>query len=208
MTSSGSGPAASAYSLASKRLHWLTVVLVVLAWTSGTFGDDIPAGAAAGAVWIAHFAVGLAVLAVVAARISRREKIPPPPPRVTRFGSWLIAATDPVGRPAQLLLYALLVVVPLLGVVILISRGHTLPQTGIPAIPWPPNATVLRDLVWLHGLAANLLVALILFHVAAVLLHHFAFGDRTLARMLPEADAPEDRDRAGDAGSRPGEKHR
>lgn len=192
MTSSG--PAASSYSVASKRLHWLTVVLVVAAWTSGTFADNISTGATRNSVWVAHFAIGLTILAVVAARIARRDRNSPPPP-VTRFGSFLIAATDPVGRPMQILLYALLVVVPLLGVVMLIARGHTLPQPSAPAIPWPPDEAVLRTLAWLHAVLAHLLATLVLLHLTAALLHHFVFGDRTLARMLPQTPEEDGDDR-------------
>ena len=34
------------YGLAPRFLHWLTVILVLVAWTLGTFGDDLPKGAA------------------------------------------------------------------------------------------------------------------------------------------------------------------
>ena len=34
------------YASVPRFLHWLTVILVIVAWTLGTFGDDLPKGAA------------------------------------------------------------------------------------------------------------------------------------------------------------------
>ena len=35
-----------AYGAAAQALHWATVLLVILAWTLGTFDDALPKGAA------------------------------------------------------------------------------------------------------------------------------------------------------------------
>jgi cytochrome b561 len=71
------------YGAAVQLLHWATVLLVIVAWLLGTFGDDLPRGAARSTGLFIHMSAGLAVLAIVAVRLLWRMADVPPPPEKT-----------------------------------------------------------------------------------------------------------------------------
>ena len=68
------------YGAIARAFHWLTVVLVLLAWTLGTFGDVFPKGAARTAGLMVHISAGLTILAVLLARLLWRLVDRPPAP--------------------------------------------------------------------------------------------------------------------------------
>src|SRR4051812_14807244 len=57
------------YGMMPRFLHWMTVVLVVLAWTLGTFGDDLPKGPARATGLFVHMSAGLLVLGALVMRL-------------------------------------------------------------------------------------------------------------------------------------------
>ena len=54
----------------------------------------------------------------------------------------------------------------------------------IPALAAPDKA-LSEQVLWVHGLAAYILLGLVAMHIAAALYHYFIRGDGVLARMLP-----------------------
>ncbi|MFB9261935.1 cytochrome b [Bradyrhizobium erythrophlei] len=185
-------PTSDAYGAIAKTFHWAMVLLVVVAWASGTFGDGLSQGAGQDNCLRAHVWIGLTVLALAAVRITWRIANPPPKVVPTEFGRWLIEWTDPASRTMHYVLYVLLVVVPAFGIALLFARGHPLPLFGLAEIrsPWPADKASARNLETAHEILANLLVILALFHMLAALLHHWVFGDNTLKRMLPHSRNP------------------
>jgi cytochrome b561 len=174
---------ADRYGAVAQALHWLTVALVAVAWLLGTFGDDLPKGAARATGLFVHISAGLAILAVLVVRLLWRLGDPPPPPESTILGAWL----DHVARFAHYALYILLVAVPLTGIVVQFARGDALPLFGLfdIASPWTADRPFARSVKEIHELLAHSLVILAGVHAAAALVHHWALRDRTLARMLP-----------------------
>jgi cytochrome b561 len=138
-------------------LHWTTALLVVVAWLLGTFGDDLPKGAARDAGLFIHISAGLAVLAIIAVRVLWR-------------------LIDP-----------LLVAVPIVGIATQFARGHALPLFGLGEIasPWAADRAFAHSVKEVHEVLANVLLAIAGVHAAAALAHHWIFRDRTLRRMLP-----------------------
>jgi cytochrome b561 len=126
------------YGTVPRFLHWMTVILVVVAWTLGAFGDDLPRGAARATGHFAHVSAGLLVLAALIARLAWRVAEPPPPLQPNEFGRWLGAFADPAARLAHFTLYALLVAFPVIGVLAQFADGQALPLFGIGEIasPW------------------------------------------------------------------------
>src|SRR5262245_7203671 len=114
------------YGAIAQFLHWITVLLVVMAWTLGIVGDELPKGAARAAGLFVHMSAGLAILIVLTGRLLWRLA-DPPPPECTAFGAWL----DRVGRLAHCGLYALLVAAPLAGIVVQFARCPPLTSFGI-----------------------------------------------------------------------------
>ena len=84
-------------------------------------------------------------------------------------------------------LYALLVAVPFLGIIVQLKRGNDLPVFGLWNFvsPWPADRATARSVLEVHELLADTLLILAGLHATAALIHHYAFGDRTLTRMLP-----------------------
>jgi cytochrome b561 len=84
-------------------------------------------------------------------------------------------------------LYALLLVVPILGLIVHLKRGHALPVFGFFEFssPWPTDRPLARSILTVHYYLANTLIVLAGFHACAALVHHRLWRDRTLVRMLP-----------------------
>lgn len=84
-------------------------------------------------------------------------------------------------------LYALLIAVPVIGIVLQFARGEALPLFGLMEItsPWQKDRAFAHNVKELHEIAAHGLVVLAGLHGGAALAHHWIFRDRTLVRMLP-----------------------
>ena len=175
------------YGPVPRVLHWLTVILVIGAWTLGTFGDDLPKGAARDTALFVHISAGLLILLALALRLSWRAAEPPPRTEPNEFGRWLGAFADPAARVAHYTLYALLIAVPIAGIVAQFARGNALPLFGIAEIPspWIRDRAFAHNVTEVHEILAHALVIVAGFHAVAALIHHFVFRDNTLIRMLP-----------------------
>jgi cytochrome b561 len=171
------------YGLIPQVLHWAVVVAVTLAWALGTFDDVFPKGPARAAALFVHISAGLAVIAFVVVRLLWRIADPPPRPEETPLGTWV----DRAGQLAHYALYALLIAVPVVGIVVHFARGDALPLFGLADIPspWLANRAFARTAKEVHEVLANALVILASLHAAAAFVHHWIFRDRTLTRMWP-----------------------
>jgi cytochrome b561 len=129
-------------------LHWVVVVLVVGAWLTGQFGDEVPRGAAREAGLFAHVSLGLAVVVFVIARLFWRLSDPPPALEPSPLGAW-------GGRASQAmhyLIYVALIAVPIAGIVVQFARGHALPIFGLFEIasPWSADRAFAHDAKEVH----------------------------------------------------------
>ena len=112
-----------AYGAAAQALHWATVLLVILAWTLGTFDDALPKGAAHAAGLFVHISAGLVIPALLILRLLLRVVDPPPALEPTRLGKW----AEVTARLAHYSMYALLIAVPVTGILAQFARGNPLP---------------------------------------------------------------------------------
>jgi cytochrome b561 len=175
----------SRYGALPQLIHWLTALFVIAGWLLGTFMDDIPKGPPRAFGLLTHMTLGQCVFAFVIVRLIWRYTNPPPPPEQTRYGKLLeIGATL-----SHYALYALLLAVPILGVVVQLKRSNPLPIFGFGefASPWPADRATARTILGIHEFCADALLILAGAHAVAALVHHYAFRDRTLVRMLPGA---------------------
>jgi cytochrome b561 len=106
----------------------------------------------------------------------------PVPALATKLGQRI----ETLARIMQWLLYALMIAVPIAGVVLEFARGQPLPLFGLGEIasPWPRDRDFARSVREVHETLASTLLALAALHAAAALFHHFVLKDRTLLRML------------------------
>jgi cytochrome b561 len=168
---------AARYDNGTIALHWLTVVLVLGLWLVGTFLEDlVPKGALRSGIWSAHFDLGFVLTALVVALLVWR-----------RAGGRRLPVEDPgplhrLAKATHAALYALLLVIVGLGIANAFVRGVSLGPVSLPQLGDPGWR---RPLTHWHGFAANLLMALALFHAAAALVHHYLWHDAVLRRMLP-----------------------
>ena len=184
-------------------LHWLVGILVVLNLYIGKFvfsSRDYPDLAAA-----LHMAAGIAVLVLIIVRFVVRLRSARPAEATT--GSQL---ADVLAKAVHYGLYIMLLVVTIVGLTFALQSGR-LERTFLggeagPAVPPPagaPSAKIVAPglpggrpgfqggpppggvfvLRAVHGLSANILLLLIVLHIAAALYHQFIRKDNLIARM-------------------------
>jgi cytochrome b561 len=171
------------YGAIPQATHWLTVILVAVAWALGLFGDDLPNGAQRAAGLFVHISAGLAVMVLLVFRLAWNLANRPPDAEPTGLGVWV----DRLGRGAHYLLYGLLIAVPIAGIVLQFARGDAVSIFGIADIssPWVRDRAFARSVKEVHEILAHTLMIVAGLHAAAALFHHWVLRDRTLARMLP-----------------------
>ncbi|MDP3262074.1 MAG: cytochrome b/b6 domain-containing protein [Tabrizicola sp.] len=148
------------YSGIQIALHWLIAILIVTAWFTGEGAEEamevVEEGGVAG--FVPHVAVGLSILALVVVRVLvRLSRGAPPAPGAP--GSLSVLAADWGHR----LIYLLMIAVPLGGVSVFFL--------GL-------------DVGEIHGLAANLLMLVVLGHALMALYHQYILKDGLLRRMM------------------------
>lgn len=164
-------------------LHWVTAILVLILWLIGTFLEELlPKGTLRSAVWSAHVDLGLilaaAIVALMAWRKTRGRQLPIEDPGPLHL---LAPATHAV-------LYGLVVTIAVLGIANAFVRGIDL--LGPISLPQLGDKEWRKPLTHWHGLAANALMAVALFHVTAALVHHYLWHDAVLLRILPGRRSP------------------
>lgn len=171
------------YGAGPQLIHWLTALFVIAGWLIGQFGEYLGRFDRIG--FFIHMMLGECVIALLILRLAWRAANPPPPMEPTPFG-FLIKAAAHLGH---FTLYTLLIVVPLLGIIVQLKRGHALPVFGVFELssPWPTDRAMARGILAVHYYLANALIVLAGVHACAALAHHYLWRDRTLVRMLPGA---------------------
>lgn len=187
------------YGVGARWFHWVTTVLVFtvipLGWIFGGFKTkpgqpDVyvapfpgtPADYAS-----AHFTVGLVILAVVAARIVYRVINPPPP-----FPGPAARAEALLARATHWLLYAVLIVMPVSGYVMMAGDKPPIVVLGLfdlPKLPISPSQGFVAAVI--HVYTQFAVYALIGLHLVGTAWHLFVRGDDLLSRMLPPQSYPE-----------------
>ena len=168
------------YSRAAIRFHWSTAVLVVVVGTLGLLHDSWPK--ATQSFWInIHALCGLALWVLLMARFwwRTRQAPPPLPPEVGELSRAL-------ARPVHLLMYALLFVIPVLGIVTFIWHGRVF-DFGLFKVDFgvQKNRAIFAPTEDVHGYLAYALFTVAGLHALAALWHQFVRRDRMLSRMWP-----------------------
>ena len=170
------------YAPSRRRLHWLMVLLMVAVFVLIEFRGEFERGTAARTFMVqGHFWVGLAILALMLPRLLLAVRRPAPPVRPP-LPAWQAVPAKAV----HLLLYAMLVVQPMLGLATAWADGKQLlvPFTSV-AVPAliAANADLAHQLEDLHELVGTGFYWVVGLHVLATLYHHFVRRDDTLRRM-------------------------
>jgi cytochrome b561 len=172
--------AVSRYSAVAISLHWIMAALILFSAALGLLLDDWPK--ASKLFWInIHAQVGLLVLVLLMARMWWRRTHAPPqlPPEVSEI-------SRRVSHPTHLLIYALMLVTPVVGIVAFVWHARIL-DFGLFAIDFgvKSNGPVYHQAEDIHLWLTYGLLALVAGHAVAALWHHFVSRDTVLLRMLP-----------------------
>jgi cytochrome b561 len=173
-------PAVHRYTPVAMSLHWIMAALILFVGILGLLLDDWPK--ATKLFWInIHAQVGMLVLVLLMARIWWRRTHTPPelPPEVSEI-------SRRVSHPAHLLIYALMLVTPLVGIVAFVWHARVF-DFGLFAIDFgvKSNGPVYHQAEDIHLWLTYGLFALVAGHAVAALWHHFISRDTVLLRMLP-----------------------
>lgn len=163
------------YDRTTVALHWITAGFVVVLWVIGQTADWIPDGPVNTDYWSVHVVLGFVFAVVIAWRIIWRitggRRLPPAD----------VGLLQVLAKAVHYGLYALLLVVIVLGIVNAFVRGYNL--FDLVSLPQIGDRAMRKPITQWHGLAANVLLALAGVHAAAGLFHHYVMRDGVLGRM-------------------------
>lgn len=170
------------YDGVAQGFHWLILALLAaqfaIAWTMPDITKTTPA---AGLVaW--HLSVGATILFVMLLRLAWRLTHTPPPPPGDLPGPLRL-----LSRLTHWLLYAILIVLPVLGWINASSRGYPVRLFGVVPLPQlvptgDPFGHAMGDV---HANVALVLLAVVALHVTGALFHAVVKRDGVVSRMLP-----------------------
>jgi superoxide oxidase len=166
----------------SIALHWLTVLLIVVQFSSIWWRETLDHNSRPAAVLFdLHRNSGVLVWIVGVVRLIWRHRyayLPPFPPDMPKWQQTLAKINEHS-------LYVLLLVQPITGLARVLLRGRLFDLFfwEVPALI--ENEPVRHIFVEAHELGAKLLLALIAIHVGAALFHRVVLRDGVLQRILP-----------------------
>lgn len=156
----------AAWGQASRFLHWASAVLMLAALPLGLFVVVLPTGELRDGFLDGHIGVGLAIFALLLARLGWQAASPGP------------AAPNALARLNKAALYGLLFALPVTGLAL--AAATKMPVLGIPlpaALAGLPGRSA-------HQYLSALFAATFAAHAGAVLWHHFGLKDRQLVRRM------------------------
>ncbi|NIF22046.1 cytochrome b561 [Candidatus Pantoea multigeneris] len=170
------------YASSQITLHWLTFLLVVVAYYTMEFRGFAQRGSTLGfTLIITHFSAGTTVLVLMLLRLVQRLRhrtpaIEPKPP------AWQTG----MAHLTHLAIYLLFIILPVLGLSSRYLRGRDWWLFGIQMpVASEPNFELVDSLVSWHETLATAGYWLIGLHAAAALFHHYVMKDNVLLRMMP-----------------------
>jgi superoxide oxidase len=171
----------------SMAMHWLTVLLIVVQFTSIWAHEAVEHhGNLAAALLSLHRSTGVLTWFVTAMRLVWRRyfaHVPPFPPDMTEFQQTMAMANE-------YSLYILLLAMPITGLMRTLLRGQPfdLFVWQVPAL-LRPDPAVRGLFAEAHEVGAMALMFLIALHAGAALFHRLVLRDGVLQRMLPRRPA-------------------
>ena len=175
------------YGTIARLLHWGMAGLIILSIVAVELHEFFPKGSdPRAALMSVHFQVGVVVLLLIWVRIiaifsDRAPPITPVPPLWQHIAAKLM----------HLALYLTMIALPILGIVMQQAGDKTVALLGmqLPVLVGVDKdfSKALREV---HETLGNLMIVLIIAHVAAAIWHHRVQKDNTLLRMMPPRANP------------------
>lgn len=182
---SPSKPAPTRYPPPAITLHWLIAVLIFSGYALGLFMVALPVSAEKLRYFSFHKWIGVSVFLLTLLRVLWRATHRPP--ALPEGARWEHAAA----QFTHWALYALMFAIPLSGWLHSSAAGYPTVYFGVLPLPdlLDKNLPLSEQLGAVHGWLNYALIALLLGHAGAAILHHVVRRDGVLARMLPRTGA-------------------
>lgn len=170
----------TSFVLAARVLHWLMALLIL---SMLFIGVGMVASVSERHEWLIriHKPLGIAILILAVVRLIVRLRNPPPPlpadlPAIQKFAA----------HASHWVLYALMLILPLVGWAMLSAGGYPVMLSESLRLPpiFPVSATAFAILRHAHALLAILLFLTFLAHLGAALYHGLIRRDGVLRSML------------------------
>ncbi len=172
---------ALAYGWPAQILHWGVVVLVITQFVLANMAESADSRMETFILFARHKSIGITIFALAIIRLVWRF-FNDQPALPLGMPSW----QRNLAKTTHWLLYALIILMPITGV--LGSAANNFPVTWFGIFTLPafigPNEALAERLHDLHGLLAGCLALLAALHLLAALKHHFFNRDDVLRRML------------------------
>jgi cytochrome b561 len=172
---------AARYGLVSQGLHWLTAILVLVAYIASAGGPETRVYSQAfDSARRLHETLGMALFGIVLLRLLWRWADPQPDVPIQM--PWMKHA----GRITHGLLYILLVSIPLSAIIGSWLEGHPVTLLGADIAPWVASSHALgAKIIEVHTTIGNVILWVAGLHAAAAIFHHWYLRDGILRSMLP-----------------------
>jgi cytochrome b561 len=170
------------YTTTAIALHWLLALLIISGFSLGLYMVDLPVSPSRLKLYNYHKWLGVAILALSAARLLWRLAHTPPP-----LPASAPAWQNTAAHAAHRLLYLLFFAVPLSGWAYSSASGFPIVFLGVVPLPdfVPKDREMAEIFKTVHWLAAYALAFVVVAHTAAAFKHQFVNRDGLLARMVP-----------------------
>lgn len=170
------------YGAMAQLFHWVIAALILVQFGIGWYMTDLPTSPHKFDTYQLHKSMGLTIFALAVLRLGWRL-FNPAPPLPASMPQWERAAA----RTSHFLLYALILVQPLIGYLQSNAANFPLVVWGVLPVPalLAKDEALAETLVGVHELGADTLALVALIHIGAALRHHFWLKDDVLRRMLP-----------------------
>ncbi len=173
------------YSHVAIALHWMIAISIIGQIALGFYMKTLPIGSMDQFTnFQLHKSVGISILLLTVVRLLWRLGHRPPP-LPSHMKSWERAGA----HISHWGLYGLMFLIPLSGWALVSASPLNFPTVLFGTVPWPHipglQGTPMAWYEGTHGLAALLMIALIVLHAGAALRHHFILKDGVLLRMIP-----------------------
>ena len=184
----------------SRLLHWLMAPMVLSMLCIGV--AMVVSVANYHRLVSIHRPLGISILILVVIRYMNRKLNPPPPFPPTMSAQECRAATA-----SEVMLYALLFVLPVVGWGMLSAAGYPIVLYGSLHLPpvLPHNVILYAFLRKAHTVLAYLLFLMFIAHLGAILFHTLIVRDRILLRMAPWNIRAREKDSLTRAGGKSGD---
>lgn len=163
-------------------LHWLIALTVIGLLIAGILLHyDLISDAVHKPLAVLHMSFGLAILVLMLVRfvVRRRAGVPPMPDSISPPVRIAAHAT-------QMLFYALLIAMPVFGILFVQAHGRPVPFFGLFTLPVivGKNQEIKDIFAFLHFWGGIAVIVLLLLHVGGAIRHEMR-GERIIRRMLP-----------------------